>query len=154
MNFCRHKRITEKGRPTPKPNSLTKASKVFMRHFKDCNYEWLTANTEHKLFCWQCLLFNLSKVAWNDRPMDFIYKWQVSALLFDEYCIMHIVMEVNMVRLYYCGVWMSTICTVLLLWVRRNFRVMWLCIVTRVLADYFYWPCNVREMYSAFINTP
>ncbi len=26
--------------------------------------------------------------------MYFIYKWQVSALLFDEYCIMHIVMEV------------------------------------------------------------
>ncbi len=30
--------------------------------------------------------------------MDFIYKWQVSALLFDEYCIMHIVMEVYVVR--------------------------------------------------------
>ncbi len=26
--------------------------------------------------------------------MDFIYKWQVSTLFFDEYCIMHIVMEV------------------------------------------------------------
>ncbi len=25
-------------------------------------------------------------------------KWQVSALLFDEYCIMHIVMEVYVVR--------------------------------------------------------
>ncbi len=51
--FCRQKRITEKGRPTPKPNSLTKASKVFKRHFKDCNYEcyeWLTASIEHKLF--------------------------------------------------------------------------------------------------------
>ncbi len=75
--FCRQKRITEKGRPTPKPNSLTKASKVFMRHFKDCNYEcyeWLTASTEHKLFCWPCLLFNTSKGTWNDRPMDFIYK--------------------------------------------------------------------------------
>ncbi len=30
--------------------------------------------------------------------MDFIYKWQVSALLFDEYCIMHIVMEVYVVH--------------------------------------------------------
>ncbi len=98
--FCRQKRITEKGRPTPKLNSLTKASKVFMCHFKDCNYEcyeWLTANTEHKLFCWPCSLFNTSKGTWNDRPMDFIYKWQVSALLFDEYCIMHIVMEVYVV---------------------------------------------------------
>ncbi len=28
----------------------------------------------------------------------FIYKWQVSALLFDEYCILHIVMEVYVVR--------------------------------------------------------
>ncbi len=98
--FCRQKRISEKGRPTPKLNSQTKASKVCMRHFKDCNYEcyeWLTASTEHKLFCWPCLLFNLSKVTWNDRPMDFIYKWQLSALLF-EYCIMHIVMEVYVVH--------------------------------------------------------
>ncbi len=55
--FCRQKRITEKGRPTPKPNSLTKASKVFMCHFKDCNYEWLKTSTEPKLFCWLCLLF-------------------------------------------------------------------------------------------------
>ncbi len=30
--------------------------------------------------------------------MDIIYKWQVSALLFDEYCIMHIVTEVYVVR--------------------------------------------------------
>ncbi len=30
--------------------------------------------------------------------MDFIYKWQVSALLYDEYCILHIVMEVYVVR--------------------------------------------------------
>ncbi len=30
--------------------------------------------------------------------MNFIYKWQVSVLLFDEYCIMHIVMEVYVVR--------------------------------------------------------
>ncbi len=30
--------------------------------------------------------------------MDFIYKWQVSALLFNEYRIMHIVMEVYVVR--------------------------------------------------------
>ncbi len=30
--------------------------------------------------------------------MDFIYKWQVRALLFNEYCIMHIVMEVYVVR--------------------------------------------------------
>ncbi len=29
--------------------------------------------------------------------MYFIYKWQVSALLFDEYYIMHIVLEVYMV---------------------------------------------------------
>ncbi len=73
--FCRQKRITEKGRP--KLNSLTKASKGFVRHFKDCNYEcyeWLTASTEHKLFFWPCLLFNKSKGTWNDRPMDFIYK--------------------------------------------------------------------------------
>ncbi len=77
-----------------------------MHHFKDCNYEctirlsgyeWLTVSTEHKLFCWPCLLFNMSKGTWNDRRMDFIYKWQVSALLFDEYCIMHIVMEVYVV---------------------------------------------------------
>ncbi len=33
--------------------------------------------------------------------MDFIYKWQVSALLFDEYCILHIVMEVYVV-LHWC----------------------------------------------------
>ncbi len=79
------KRITEKGRP--KLNLQTKASKGFVRHFKDCNYEWLTASTEHTLFCRPCLLFNPSKGTWNDRPMDFIYKWQVSALLF-EYCIM------------------------------------------------------------------
>ncbi len=32
--------------------------------------------------------------------MDFIYKWQVSVLLFNEYCIMHIVMEA-----YYTDVW-------------------------------------------------
>ncbi len=91
---CRQKRITEKGRPTPKLNSLTTTSKVFMPHFKDCNYEcyeWLTASIEQKLFCRPCLLFNPSKGTWNDRPMDFIYKWQVSALLFNEYCIMHIV---------------------------------------------------------------
>ncbi len=100
-HFCRQKRITEKGRTTPKPNSLTKACKVFMRHFKDCNYIW-GANTEHKLFCWPCLLFNSSKGTWNERPMGFIYKWQLSALLFDEYCIMHIVMEVYVVR-WYCG---------------------------------------------------
>ncbi len=40
--------------------SLTKVSKVFMRHFKDCNYEcyeWLTVSTEHKLFCWPCSYF-------------------------------------------------------------------------------------------------
>ncbi len=30
--------------------------------------------------------------------MDIIYKWHVSALLFNEYCIMHIVMEVYVVR--------------------------------------------------------
>ncbi len=105
--FCRQKRITEKGRPTPKLNSLTKASKVFMHHFIDCNYEcyeWLTASTEHKLICWLCLLFNPSKVTWNDRPMDFIYKWQMSASLLDEYCIMYIVMEVYVVRWKYCGV--------------------------------------------------
>ncbi len=36
--------------------------------------------------------------------MDFIYKWQVSALLFDEYCIVHIVMEVYLERWKYCGV--------------------------------------------------
>ncbi len=30
--------------------------------------------------------------------MHFIYKWQVSALLFDEYFIMHIVMEVYVMR--------------------------------------------------------
>ncbi len=30
--------------------------------------------------------------------MNFIYKWQVSALLFNEYCIMHIVLEVYVVR--------------------------------------------------------
>ncbi len=30
--------------------------------------------------------------------MDFIYKWQVSAVLFDEFYIMHIVMEVYVVR--------------------------------------------------------
>ncbi len=62
--FCRQKRITEKGIPTPKLNSLTKASKVFMRHLKDCNYEcydWLTASTEHKLFCWPCLLLIRAK---------------------------------------------------------------------------------------------
>ncbi len=29
--------------------------------------------------------------------MYFIYKWQVSALLFDEYYIMHIVLEVYVV---------------------------------------------------------
>ncbi len=72
-----------------------------MRHFKDYNYvcyEWLTASTEHKLFCSPCLLFNTSKGTRNDKPMDFIYKWQVSALLFDEYCIMHIVMELYMVH--------------------------------------------------------
>ncbi len=34
--------------------------------------------------------------------MGFIYKWQLSALLFDEYCIMHIVMEVYVVH-WYCG---------------------------------------------------
>ncbi len=28
----------------------------------------------------------------------------------------------------WCGVWMSSICTVLLLWVRRHFRVTWMCI--------------------------
>ncbi len=102
-----------------------------MHHFKDCNYEcceWLTASTEHKLFCWPCLLFNLSKGTWNGRPMDIIYKWQASALLFNEGCIMHIVMEVYVVRWQYSGVWMSSICTVLLLWVRRHFRVTWMCI--------------------------
>ncbi len=49
-NFCRQKTITEKEIPTPKPNPLIKASKVCMRHFKDCNYEcyeWLTANTSY-----------------------------------------------------------------------------------------------------------
>ncbi len=66
--------------------------------------------------------------------MDFIHKWQVSALLFDEYCIMHIVMEVYVVR-----------------WARRNFRVTWMSIVNRVLANYFYWPR--REMYSE-LNPP
>ncbi len=40
--------------------------------------------------------FNPSKGTWNDRPIDFIYKWQVCASLFDEYCIMHIVMEVHL----------------------------------------------------------
>ncbi len=30
--------------------------------------------------------------------MDFIYKWLVSVLLINEYCIMHIVMEVYVVR--------------------------------------------------------
>ncbi len=97
--ICQQKRITEKGRP--KLNSLTKASKDVVRHVKDCNYEcyeWLTASTEHKLFCWLCLLFNPSKGTWNDKPMGFIYKWHVSALLFDEYCIMRIVMEVYVVR--------------------------------------------------------
>ncbi len=97
--FCRQKRITEKW--IPKLNSRTKASKVFMHHFKDCNYEsyeWLTASIEHKLFCWPWLLFNTSKGTWNDIHMDFIYKWQVSASLFDEYCIMHIVMKVYVVR--------------------------------------------------------
>ncbi len=92
----RQKIITEKG--SSKLNSLTKASKGFVHHFKDCNYEcyeWLTARTEHKLFCWP---FTFWQSFWNDRPMDFIYKWQVSALLFDEYCIKHIVMEVYMVR--------------------------------------------------------
>lgn len=42
--------IIKEGRPTPKLDSLTKASsKGFVRHFKDCNYkhyEWLTASTE------------------------------------------------------------------------------------------------------------
>ncbi len=32
------------------------------------------------------------------QTMDFIYNWQVSALLFDEYCIMHIVMKVYVVH--------------------------------------------------------
>ncbi len=47
----------------------------------------------------------------------------------------------------WCGVWMSSICTVLLHWAPRHFRVKWMNIVTRILADYFYWLC--REMYSS-----
>ncbi len=69
---CIRKRITEKGRPTPKLNSLTTTSKVFMPHFKDCNYEcyeWLTASIEQKLFCRPCLLFNPSKGTWNMTDM-------------------------------------------------------------------------------------
>ncbi len=153
-NFCRQKTITEKEIPTPKPNPLIKASKVCMRHFKDCNYEcyeWLTASTEHKLFCWPCLLFNMSKGTWNDRPMDFIYKWQ--ALLFNKYCIMHIVIRIvsctgvrGALIILWCGVLMSSVCTVLLLWARHHFRLTWMCTGTRILADYIYWPC--RDIYS------
>ncbi len=98
--FCRQKRITEKGRHILKPNSLSKTSNVFMCHFKDCNYEyleWPIASTEHNIFCWPCLRSNTSKGTVYCRPMDFIYKWPVNALLFDEYCIMHIVMEVYVV---------------------------------------------------------
>ncbi len=86
-------RITENGRP--KLNSLTKASKGFMRHFKDLNYEcyeWLTASTS-----FVGRVYFLIRVTGHYRSMDFIYKIQVSALLFDEYCIMHIVMEVYVV---------------------------------------------------------
>ncbi len=32
----------------------------------------------------------------------------------------------------WCRVWMSSICTVLLLWARRHFRVTWMCIVTPI----------------------
>ncbi len=46
-SFAKQENNWEK-RPTPKLISLTKACKVFMRHFKDCNYEcyheWLTAS--------------------------------------------------------------------------------------------------------------
>lgn len=48
-SFTDKKEIT-KGRPIPTLDLLTKASKGFVRHFKDCNYEryeWLTASTEH-----------------------------------------------------------------------------------------------------------
>ncbi len=107
--ICRQKRITEKGRP--KLNSLTKASKDCVRHVKDCNYEcyeWLTANTEHKLFCWLCLLFNPSKVE------CFIIWW----VLYHAHCYG----GVRGALIILCCVWMSSVCTVLLLWARRHFR--------------------------------
>ncbi len=51
----------------------------------------------------------------------------------------------------WCGVWMSSVCTVLLLWARHHFSVTWMSIVTCVLADFIYWSC--REIYSV-INPP
>ncbi len=115
--FCRQKRIPEKGRP--KLNSLTKASKSFVRHYKYCNYECyerLTASTEHKLFCWPCLLFNPSKGTWNDRPMDFICKWYIykyNKCFIIWWVLYHCYGGARGgLIILWCGVWMSSVCTV------------------------------------------
>ena len=61
--------LISRGRPTLKPDGLTQGGKGFVRHFTECNYSryyWLTASTvQNKLFCWPCLLFNISEGTWN-----------------------------------------------------------------------------------------
>jgi len=143
--FCRQKRITEKGRPTPKLNLLSKVRKGFVHNFKDCNYEWLTASTSYFVGC----VYFLIQVKghgiinpWTLFPSD---RWVLYYLMsiYHAHCFGGVC---GALIILWCGVWMSSICTVLLLRVLRHFRVTWMCIVTCVLADYFYWPC--REIYK------
>ncbi len=105
---------------------------------------WLTASTKHKLFCRPCCVYFLIRVKGNgmtdpwtlftsDRWVCYYLMSIVSCTLLWRHTILM------------CGVWMSSICPVFLLCLRHHFWVTWMCIVTRVLADYFYWPC--RKMY-------
>lgn len=119
--FWRQHTIFEKGRPdvTPKLNSVTKASNVFMCHFKVDNYEWRTSSTEHKLFLWRSFFLIRVKgyVMTDSRSLFTIDRW-----------VLYYVMDIVSCTL----LWRCTCCVyntvVLLLWACRNFRVTWMCI--------------------------
>lgn len=68
-NFKEQLTILEKGRPKPTLYQLTNKIKTCTRYFQTDlyeQYEWLTGcETECKLFCWPCLLFQEDIGVWN-----------------------------------------------------------------------------------------
>ncbi len=131
--FCRQKRITEKGRPTPKPNSLTAASKVFMRHFKDCIYEWLTAGTSYLVGRFYFLI--RVKGHWMTDT------W---TLFTSDRWVLHYLMSIVSCTLLWRFKWYVDNTVVWCVdvqfccfWVCHHFRVTWMCIVTCVLGITF-----------------
>ncbi|XP_034076957.1 zinc finger MYM-type protein 1-like [Gymnodraco acuticeps] len=67
MSYTDKLELITKGRPTPQLN-LVQKPKRFERHFNIGNYaryNWMTGSTrEHKLYCWDCLLFGADSGSW------------------------------------------------------------------------------------------